>query len=346
MSILRFHLRLLMDANIRDAEDITERYNVFVGDLSPDVNDEVLAKAFSAFGALSDVRVTRDPHSGKSYGYLTFGDKADAQRAIDSMNGKRLGSGFIRLNWAIGGGGTLRPGSAGIFGVAPIPTSVQGGLSSSPFATKDLSHVPCKFFKVGACTTGSSCPFSHVVHAPGRESRSSRGGKKDSHRSALPHGTSSTGSGMLSGPIAPTRTTSARPPTVMTLKATPSTPTPPDTDLPPFVLPDDADTHKHGNNNDAPPTTATPESTSAARQDEESPLDPPLDTSSSIHHRNPSPPALPLNVPGAPRHTVLPADIGNLGPRTSVSVSQTKAATPYIEYVNPLLPFTTADGLQ
>ncbi|EJU02102.1 hypothetical protein DACRYDRAFT_26394, partial [Dacryopinax primogenitus] len=26
---------------------------------------------------------------------------------------------------------------------------------------KDLSHVPCKFFKVGGCTAGPDCPFSH-----------------------------------------------------------------------------------------------------------------------------------------------------------------------------------------
>ncbi|GMK55317.1 hypothetical protein CspeluHIS016_0203730 [Cutaneotrichosporon spelunceum] len=28
-------------------------------------------------------------------------------------------------------------------------------------ATSALSHVPCRFFKAGACTAGSSCPFSH-----------------------------------------------------------------------------------------------------------------------------------------------------------------------------------------
>ncbi|KAJ3774710.1 hypothetical protein FB446DRAFT_728006 [Lentinula raphanica] len=45
--------------------------------------------------------------------------------------------------------------------------------SSGPNATtktKDLSHVPCKFFKVGSCTAGSSCPFSHSgVTGPGAQ---------------------------------------------------------------------------------------------------------------------------------------------------------------------------------
>lgn len=26
-----------------------------------------------------------------------------------------------------------------------------------------LSHVPCRFFKAGACTAGESCPFSHAA---------------------------------------------------------------------------------------------------------------------------------------------------------------------------------------
>jgi len=35
-------------------------------------------------------------------------------------------------------------------------------------AAKDLSHVPCKFFKVDACTAGAACPFSHSLGDPGR----------------------------------------------------------------------------------------------------------------------------------------------------------------------------------
>jgi CCCH-type zinc finger/Zinc finger C-x8-C-x5-C-x3-H type (and similar) len=36
--------------------------------------------------------------------------------------------------------------------------------SSSP-SNKNLSHVPCKFFKQGACQAGNSCPFSHTMEA-------------------------------------------------------------------------------------------------------------------------------------------------------------------------------------
>jgi nucleolysin TIA-1/TIAR len=81
---------------------LSTHYHVFVGDLSPEVNDEVLAKAFAAFGSLSDARVMWDMNSGKSrgYGFLAFRDKTDAEQAIATMNGEWLGSRAIRVNWA------------------------------------------------------------------------------------------------------------------------------------------------------------------------------------------------------------------------------------------------------
>ncbi|KAF0519636.1 nuclear and cytoplasmic polyadenylated RNA-binding protein pub1 [Gigaspora margarita] len=79
-----------------------DHYHIFVGDLSPEVNDEVLAKAFSAFGSMSDARVMWDVNSGKSrgYGFVAFRDKTDAEQAIATMNGEWLGSRAIRCNWA------------------------------------------------------------------------------------------------------------------------------------------------------------------------------------------------------------------------------------------------------
>lgn len=83
-------------------EDLTNHCHLFVGDLSSEVNDEVLQKAFSAFGSLSDARVMWDMNSGKSrgYGFLAFRDKTDAEQAIATMNGEWLGSRAIRVNWA------------------------------------------------------------------------------------------------------------------------------------------------------------------------------------------------------------------------------------------------------
>jgi len=123
----------------QNKEDTTGHYHVFVGDLSPEVNDEVLAKAFSAFGTMSDARVMWDMNSGKSrgYGFLAFRDKTDAEQAIATMNGEWLGSRAIRVNWAnqktqgapaVGGAPTpvTAPRPAGAGG-APAPINFQGG---------------------------------------------------------------------------------------------------------------------------------------------------------------------------------------------------------------------------
>ncbi|KAG0706883.1 hypothetical protein DFH29DRAFT_92196 [Suillus ampliporus] len=63
--------------------------------------------------------------------------------------------------------------------------------SKASSKSKDLSHVPCKFFKVGACTAGSSCPFSHAVQEPGQQKDVCawfvKGNCKFGHKCALAH---------------------------------------------------------------------------------------------------------------------------------------------------------------
>jgi nucleolysin TIA-1/TIAR len=117
----------------QNKEDTSNHYHVFVGDLSPEVNDEVLAKAFSAFGSLSDARVMWDMNSGKSrgYGFLAFRDKTDAEQAIATMNGEWLGSRAIRVNWAnqktLGAAGAVVSPRPAATGGAPAPINFQGG---------------------------------------------------------------------------------------------------------------------------------------------------------------------------------------------------------------------------
>lgn len=64
-------------------------------------------------------------------------------------------------------------------------------LISLRLTAKDLSHVPCKFFKVGSCTAGSSCPFSHTILEPGQAKEVCawfvKGNCKFGHKCALAH---------------------------------------------------------------------------------------------------------------------------------------------------------------
>lgn len=43
----------------------------------------------------------------------------------------------------------------------PAGTVETNGVGNLSTANKNLSHVPCKFFKQGICQAGKSCPFSH-----------------------------------------------------------------------------------------------------------------------------------------------------------------------------------------
>ncbi|KAF7341910.1 Protein cps3 [Mycena sanguinolenta] len=47
-----------------------------------------------------------------------------------------------------------------------VSSGDQKASSKTQNDVSDLQHVPCKFFKVGLCTTGSFCPFSHSPIEP------------------------------------------------------------------------------------------------------------------------------------------------------------------------------------
>lgn len=89
-------------SNSTNKEDTSNHFHIFVGDLSNEVNDEVLTQAFSAFGSVSEARVMWDMKTGRSrgYGFVAFRDRPDAEKALSSMDGEWLGSRAIRCNWA------------------------------------------------------------------------------------------------------------------------------------------------------------------------------------------------------------------------------------------------------
>ncbi|KAF3806435.1 Oligouridylate-binding protein 1 [Colletotrichum gloeosporioides] len=89
-------------SNTSSKEDTSNHFHIFVGDLSNEVNDEVLTQAFSAFGSVSEARVMWDMKTGRSrgYGFVAFRDRPDAEKALSSMDGEWLGSRAIRCNWA------------------------------------------------------------------------------------------------------------------------------------------------------------------------------------------------------------------------------------------------------
>jgi len=48
--------------------DTSNHHHIFVGDLSPEIENETLRNAFSPFGEISDCKVVKDPQNNKSKG--------------------------------------------------------------------------------------------------------------------------------------------------------------------------------------------------------------------------------------------------------------------------------------
>jgi nucleolysin TIA-1/TIAR len=82
--------------------DTSRHFHVFVGDLSPEVDNKALKDAFVPFGEVSDAKVIKDPQTLKSkgYGFVSYPKREEAERAIEQMNGQWLGRRTIRTNWA------------------------------------------------------------------------------------------------------------------------------------------------------------------------------------------------------------------------------------------------------
>jgi RNA recognition motif-containing protein len=93
---------------------------LFVGNLDYSTTEHQLREAFSAFGNVSDASLVMDRMTGQSrgFGFVEMENDADADRAIDELNGTALNGRNINVNEARArsGGGGGRPGGGGRHG--------------------------------------------------------------------------------------------------------------------------------------------------------------------------------------------------------------------------------------
>lgn len=75
---------------------------LYVGNLPYSVRDNDLEQAFSQFGAVTSAKVMmeRDTGRSKGFGFVEMGSDAEAQAAINGMNGQPLGGRSIVVNEA------------------------------------------------------------------------------------------------------------------------------------------------------------------------------------------------------------------------------------------------------
>lgn len=79
-----------------------DTFNLFVGDLNVDVDDETLSSTFREFPTFVQAHVMWDMLSGRSrgYGFVSFGKKEEAQNAMDVKQRFILNGRALRINWA------------------------------------------------------------------------------------------------------------------------------------------------------------------------------------------------------------------------------------------------------
>jgi len=76
--------------------------NIYIGNISYEVTEEDLQQAFEAFGQIASVSIIKDKYSGQSkgFGFVEMPAKAEAQSAIDGLNGKELKGRTLNVNEA------------------------------------------------------------------------------------------------------------------------------------------------------------------------------------------------------------------------------------------------------
>lgn len=75
---------------------------LYVGNLPYSVRDDDLQQSFSAFGTVNSAKVMmeRDTGRSKGFGFVEMGSDAEAQAAIQGMNGQPLGGRSLVVNEA------------------------------------------------------------------------------------------------------------------------------------------------------------------------------------------------------------------------------------------------------
>ena len=94
--------------------------NIYVGNLPHKATEDEVRQAFAEFGEVTEVRLVVDKFSGESrgFGFVEMPSKAEAEKAIEEMNGKDFMERVLNVNEARpkverGGGGRRGGGRSG-----------------------------------------------------------------------------------------------------------------------------------------------------------------------------------------------------------------------------------------
>ena len=95
--------------------------NIYVGNLSYEVTEEDLSKAFAEYGEVVSAKVIKDGYSGRSkgFGFVEMSNDTEAEAAINGLNGTEIKGRAVKVNQANprregrsgGGGGRGKQGN-------------------------------------------------------------------------------------------------------------------------------------------------------------------------------------------------------------------------------------------
>ena len=76
--------------------------NIYIGNLSYNVSEDELGKAFRSFGQVETVKIIRDKYSrqSKGFGFVEMPSAEEARSAITDLNGKQLNGRTLKVNEA------------------------------------------------------------------------------------------------------------------------------------------------------------------------------------------------------------------------------------------------------
>lgn len=75
--------------------------NIYAGNLSREVTEDDLRKAFEAFGQVTSVSIIKDSFGeSRGFGFVEMPVEAEAQSAINGLNGKELKGRTLDVNEA------------------------------------------------------------------------------------------------------------------------------------------------------------------------------------------------------------------------------------------------------
>ena len=76
--------------------------NIYVGNLNYNLSEDELEKVFSSYGEVASVKIIRDKYTdqSKGFGFIEMANDAEAQKAIDELNGTEVKGRELRVNQA------------------------------------------------------------------------------------------------------------------------------------------------------------------------------------------------------------------------------------------------------